>query len=106
MSNYRSKVHLAEIFKALSNPHRLEIFYRLSTCCEPGTACSIDATRMCVSDIGSDMDIAASTLSHHIKELTRAGLLRTERKGKQIECWVEPDTARGLLLFIKESGYE
>jgi len=104
MSNYRS--NLTEIFKALSNPHRLEIFYRLSTCCEPGTVCSIDAARMCVSDIGSEMDIAPSTLSHHIKELTRAGLLQTERKGKHVQCWVEPDTIRGLLSFIKESGYE
>ena len=28
---------LAEVFKALSNPNRLRIFFPLATCCSPGT---------------------------------------------------------------------
>ena len=110
MSNYRNNpAQLAEIFKALSNSHRLEIFKRLSTCCEPGTACSLDAARMCVSDIGSDLAIAPSTLSHHLKELSRAGLIKTQRKGKQIECWVDLKTVQNTIHFfeqlLKETGY-
>ncbi len=103
MSNYRNDPEkLIEIFKALSNNHRLEIFKRLSTCCKPGTACSLDAARMCVNDIGSDIAIAPSTLSHHLKELSRVGLIKTQRKGKQIECWVDLDTVKNTMHFFEE----
>jgi hypothetical protein len=45
------------MFKALSNPNRLEIFMRLISCCQPGTVTSINpSTGMpgcaCVGDIG------------------------------------------------------
>lgn len=94
MSNYESVVNrFAEIFKALSNPNRLRIFLRLVSCCPPGTKCSSDsAVRQCVSDLGKGLEIDPSTVSHHIKELRQSGLIRMERRGKNIVCWVDPDT--------------
>jgi arsenite methyltransferase len=100
MSNYRSE-ELAAQFRALSNPHRLAVFRRLSTCCPPGTACTVDeATRVCVGDLGADLDIAPSTVSHHLKELAQAGLVRRERRGRTIECWVEPEVLERLATFF------
>ncbi len=92
MSNYVFPMQdMAEMFKALSNPHRLALFHRLMTCCEPGTRCQADReVRFCVGDLGQDLDIAPSTLSHHLKELNRAGLIEMQRNGKHVECWVEP----------------
>src|SRR4030042_362322 len=80
----------AEMFKALSNPNRLDIFLRLISCCPPGTRCSAEAeARRFVGELGEKLDITLSTVSHHIKELRQAGLIRVERRGKNIECWVD-----------------
>ncbi|MCW8919452.1 MAG: metalloregulator ArsR/SmtB family transcription factor [Gammaproteobacteria bacterium] len=94
MSNYRNTIERnAERFKALSNPHRLALFQRLTHCCAPGTACAItEASRLSVGELGAGLEIAPSTLSHHLKELNRAGLVQMERRGKQVICWVEPAT--------------
>jgi DNA-binding transcriptional ArsR family regulator len=104
MSNYSNQdtERLAEAFKALSNPHRLKIFQQLMSCCSPGTVCSSEeATRHCVGELGNGLHIAPSTLSHHIKELSRAGLIRMERRGQRVDCWVEPATVTALSQFFQ-----
>lgn len=102
MSNYSNEVvQLSEMFKALGNPHRLALFHRLTSCCAPGTRCSTDeAVRYHVGELGQDLEIAPSTLSHHLKELNRAGLIQMARRGKQVECWVEPATLDYLTIFF------
>lgn len=95
MSNYAAlQVHqFAEVFKALANPNRLQIFLRLASCCPPGTKCDSEAmVRQGVGELGQDLEIDPSTVSHHLKELRRAGLIRTARRGKHILCWVDRDT--------------
>ena len=89
------------MFKALSNTHRLELFRRLMTYCLPGTKCNAEqAVRFCVGELGDGLDIAPSTLSHHLKELNRAGLVNMARRGKNVECWVDPDVLSKLALFF------
>ena len=103
MSNYRTlnPDELAESFKALSNPNRLQIFQRLLSCCAPGTVCSADTVNgFCVGELGEDLAVAPSTLSHHIKELQRAGLIKTQRKGKNIECYVDAEKVGILKEFF------
>jgi ArsR family transcriptional regulator len=91
----------AEVFKALSNPNRLKIFWSLATCCKPGTIGIIDSgNTACVGQIGKELDIVPSTVSHHIKELRRAGLIRTRRRGQNIECWVDPGILEELKTFF------
>jgi ArsR family transcriptional regulator len=91
----------ARLFKALSNPHRLALFQRLMSCCAPGTVCSAEAAaRYSVGTLGQGLGIAPSTLSHHLKELSQAGLVQTRRCGKQVECWVEPDVLNELAVFF------
>jgi DNA-binding transcriptional ArsR family regulator len=94
MSNYHDDVHrFAEIFRALSNPNRLQIFLRLVSCCPPGTKCSTDtATRLCVGELGKNLEIDSSTVSHHIRELRQSGLIHMERRGKNMLCWIDPET--------------
>ncbi len=106
MSNYDADFQThAERFKALANPHRLALFRRLSTCCPPGTSCSTeDAVRHCVGELGEGLEIAPSTLSHHLKELNRAGLVQMQRRGKNVECWVDPIVLKELAGFFLERG--
>ena len=97
----------AEMFKALSNPNRLRIFLRLISCCAPGTVWSIPDKMpsdrgggTCVSDLGQDLDIVPSTLSHHVKELRQAGLIRMKRNGQKIEYFVDPEAVAALKDFF------
>jgi ArsR family transcriptional regulator len=109
MSKYRDKniKKYAEMFKALSHPNRLKIFLRLVSCCKPGTVSSINSKAYsngcacaCVSELGQDLGIVPSTISHHIKELRQAGLIRMERRGQKIECWIDPETIAALKGFF------
>lgn len=103
MSNYKTSNPelMAEIFKALSNPNRLRIFIRLATCCKPGTIGVIEGKDSAyVGELGDELDIVKSTVSHHIKELRRVGLIRTRRQGQKIECWVDPNLVNSLRDFF------
>lgn len=96
-----SSNELADVFKALSNPNRLQIYQRLLSCCTPGTICSSDVVNgFCVGELGQDIAVAPSTLSHHIKELQRAGLIITRRSGKNVECFVDPTKIQTLREFF------
>ncbi|MEE8396619.1 MAG: metalloregulator ArsR/SmtB family transcription factor [bacterium] len=104
MSNFRKEIDVgrfAETFKALSNPHRLEIFLTLAACCAPGSSFDNPAVlQKCVGELGEGLGIAPSTVSHHIKELRQAGLIRVERRGQNLNCWVESETLRALEHFF------
>jgi ArsR family transcriptional regulator len=93
----------AEIFKALSNANRLRIFLRLASCCKPGTVGFMDESATAfIGELAEEVNVVKSTVSHHIKELRRVGLIRTERQGQKIACWVDPhkvDALRDFFLF-------
>jgi ArsR family transcriptional regulator len=92
---------IASWLKALSNPNRLEMFLRLATACAPGSACATQAeARACVGDVCCDLNIAASTVSHHLKELRQAGLVHMERRGQNIDCWANQETLAELVDFF------
>jgi ArsR family transcriptional regulator len=97
----------AGYFKALANPHRLKIFIKLVVCCSPGGTCKPeDGMKACVGELGKDLGLAASTVSHHIKELHQAGLLKMKRSGQFVECWLEKETLRDLADFFAKYGDE
>lgn len=89
------------MFKALSNPNRLALFQRLMTCCAPGTKCDPKlVAKVCVGELGEGLQIAPSTLSHHLKTLHGAGLINMQRRGKNIDCWVDPAVLKQLAGFF------
>jgi ArsR family transcriptional regulator, arsenate/arsenite/antimonite-responsive transcriptional repressor len=102
MSKYRNDdiERFAAMFKALANPNRLRIFLRLVSCGEPGTRCDATDERSCIGDLGANLGLAPSTISHHIKELKTAGLLGMERSGQRIECWVPREVVTALCTFM------
>lgn len=103
MSNLQiDPARAARVFKALSNPHRLTIFLHLVNCLGVGTCrdTSDEGIQQCQLDQARDLGLAPSTVSSHYKELRESGLIRMERRGKSVRCWVDPQTlelARSVL---------
>lgn len=79
---------LAEQFKALADPRRLEILelLRRKGCC----SCDAVPARlpgMCVCDIEEALgDLSQPTVSHHLEILRRAGLIDTRKIGRWVYC--------------------
>ena len=60
-----------------------------------------------MGELGKGLGVAPSTLSHHVKELNRSGLVRTERSGRNVICWVDAymvDALRAFFDPITEPG--
>ena len=91
---------LAAAFKALSHPHRLAIFLRLAKCCERHGCDAAECATMCVGELGKGLGIGQPTVSHHLKELTRAGLISTRKSGQSTECWVKESIVDELAAFF------
>ncbi|HEY1551388.1 MAG TPA: hypothetical protein VGG28_26345 [Kofleriaceae bacterium] len=81
---------LARMFRALSNPKRLRLFLNLLD------ESKLDLAKGRVHDcflaklLAGLSDLGAPTVSHHVKELADAGLITTQREGKQLACTVDP----------------
>lgn len=93
---------LARKFRALANAHRIEIFTYLGAECFPGMPSTENEMRTTVGDLAARLDIAPSTVSHHLRELREAGLIRMRRRGQNVECWVEPAVLREMSGFFEQ----
>lgn len=78
---------------ALANDTRLAVFRMLVQQGPDG---------MPAGEIGADLKVAAATLSFHLKELERAGLIHARRAGRQIFYAADYARMRGLLTFLTE----
>lgn len=72
---------LAEAFKALADPVRLQLLNLIATA-ETGEACACDL----VEPVGKSQP----TVSHHLKVLREAGLVATEKRGTWVWYSVVP----------------
>lgn len=93
---------LSKMFRALSSPQRLALFQRLRAaaidCSQAG------ASELCVCDIAGGVKLSLSTVSHHLKELKEAGLIRCEKRGQRVLCSVNPDALQELGVFAQGLG--
>lgn len=63
---------LARLLKAIADPARLQVITLLR---------SAEAGEACVCDLTTPLGLSQSTVSHHMKILSDAGLVRRERRG-------------------------
>jgi ArsR family transcriptional regulator, arsenate/arsenite/antimonite-responsive transcriptional repressor len=81
---------LARAFHALSNPNRLQLFLNLLE--ESRLDLAKGRVHDCfLAQLLGNLNVGAPTVSHHVKELADAGLIETQRDGKQLVCSVKPD---------------
>jgi len=78
-------------FSALGHARRLEVL-RLLIRHAPGG--------LKAGDIAQAFDQPASTMSSHLRILSDAGLVSSERKGREIYFTPDIDRLRGLVLFL------
>lgn len=77
--------------EALGNPTRLKVFRALIRAGDNGLS---------VGKLQSKLDIAPSTLSHHLKSMLIVGLIDQERQSTTLICRANYDVMRALLDFL------
>ncbi len=94
---------LARAFKALANPNRLKIYREFLEYWQQGLQKYPEGVPQgCLLAEGIQrLNISAPTVSHHIKELTNAGLITTTREGRQLHCAIDPGMRNQLLRFLE-----
>ena len=103
MQNQETRKELCRVFKALSDPHRLEILEKLYT----GKCQCIDhypseqqKSQQCVKSLSSLLNISFPTISHHLKTLRDIGLIKTVKQGRHITCHINYEKIKQLNLFL------
>ncbi len=85
-------VQAAKVLKALSHPNRLELYLQIVKTRESNFKTGCCDCFCFVSDIMKALKVGAPTVSHHLKELTNAGLITTERRGKYLVASINEET--------------
>jgi len=75
------------VFKALADPNRLRLLSIIKAAPSGST---------CVCDLTGPLDLGQPTVSHHLKILVEAGLLRREKRG----TWAYFSLAPGALEAV------
>lgn len=98
---------LAQIFSALGGETRVQLLLALQAkvlnCSDP-VNCDLSERCCDVSELADGTGLAMSTISYHLKELRRAGLIQTHRRGKHIYCSINEATAAQLAQFFGSLG--
>jgi ArsR family transcriptional regulator len=84
----------AELFKALGDPARVRILNCLATADGP----------VCVCDLIEPVGLAQPTVSHHMKKLLDAGLVRREQRGRWAHYTLRRDAAARLAVVVDLKG--
>ena len=93
MKNPLSDKDCAELFKALADEIRLKILHSLFNC------------EKCVTDLMEEFDLGQSHVSHHLKTLKVAGLIRSRRDGHKI-CYSLVPAVRSNLSETKKDSLD
>lgn len=87
-----TKRQFEQIARALAEPRRYQILKDIGTCA---------GVKAC-AELHVSAEISAATLSHHLKELERAGLIRIVRKGKFAQLSVRREVLRAYRDRLSE----
>lgn len=93
-------IQFSRIFKALSNPNRLDLYLRIKH--HHHLDIAREKKRPCfLSSICSGLKLGAPTLSHHLKELVNAGLIEVGKDGKYVTCELNEKVAAQLRKVLE-----
>ena len=98
---------MAKVFKALSNPHRLDLFLKIlgedhGIIEEGKTDLGSPGKKDCfLGELVEHFSIGAPTILHHLKELVNSKLVFTEKKGKYVTCRVNKTLVKNINRVLK-----
>src|SRR6185503_14341100 len=72
------KDDLIQLLEAAGDPIRLQLFTLLG-----------DGNRMSVNEIASEFRLSRPAISHHLKVLKTAGIVRSEKVGQKVYYWLD-----------------
>src|SRR5947199_6250256 len=81
----------ADRLEALGNSTRLRIYRALVRAGDAG---------MSVGKLQTKLELAASTLSHHLKAMVAVGLIVQERQATTLICRANYDVMRGIVDYL------
>jgi ArsR family transcriptional regulator, arsenate/arsenite/antimonite-responsive transcriptional repressor len=81
----------ARIFIALGDPHRQRILLMFER-----------GERLNVGQIFAASTLSRSAVSHHLRVLREAGVLASEKVGKEVYFWPDVDAVRAALDIVRE----
>jgi len=94
----------AEIFKALSSQHRVHIVRQLiekTLQCDDPERCDLSARCCNVGELAAELTVSLPTLSYHLKELRRVGLITTQRAGRHFLCSINLDLLQQVFHYVQ-----
>ncbi len=83
---------LAEMFKALSHPVRVQILDLIGQ----------GGGELCACNIEAYFNLTQPTISHHLKVLREAGLIRSENRGVWVHHQVNQEALSNLQTWLKQ----
>jgi ArsR family transcriptional regulator, arsenate/arsenite/antimonite-responsive transcriptional repressor len=84
-------IRYADMFAAMGSEPRLRIVRLLLSAHPDG---------MCVGEIASELEITASTLSHHLEKLKNEDLVRVQREGTFLRYTANTGALQEVLGFL------
>ena len=78
-----------QLFKALSDPKRLELLVRVAEGVGPCT----------VSQVAKGSGVDMSVVSRHLAILRQAGIIKCEKQGKEVLCTLQTDV---VVKFLRQ----
>lgn len=82
---------LSEVFKLMGDPTRARILYAL-----------LEAGELCVCDLAATVEVAETSVSHALRLLRTAGIVRNRREGRIIYYRLDDAHVRLLLDVSRE----
>ena len=89
---------LPDKLKLLGDPTRFKILEFLA---EPIASCCSREDGVCGCDLEAFLGLSQPTVSHHMKQLVDAGLVRSERRGRWVYYDLEPKALRELAAVLE-----
>ncbi len=97
------KKKLKDIFSSLSDNNRLRLLNQLrekALECEDPETCDLSQKCCNVTELAEDLEITKASVSHHLKELKRSGLIETKKEGRYVYCSLNQEMFRRLTSFF------